>query len=672
MTTSAGDEVSPGGRQPWWRAWAPIIAVTALAATLRILALGEVPPGLYHDEAFNGLDAVRVLQGHRPIYFAANRGREPLFVYLTAAAVGLLGRTPGALRLAAALCGTLTIPATYLMVRSWFSRRIALLSAAITATTLWHIHLSRVGFRAVTLPLVTALALGFGARAFSSNRRGDWLLTGLVYGLSLYTYVPARFTPVVLGAFGIYLLAVGYGGRLWPGAAYFVAGAVIVLAPLIAYTAGHWEVVMGRPGQVSVFNPLINAGDLWGTLGRQLLRTLGMFFVRGDTIPRHNLPGRPVFTPLMGAAMVLGVIQAAIRARRRHAGSALALTWVGLMLLPTWLAEDAPHFLRAVGILPLLAVLPALGLDAARSWLEPRTGPGWAAVLPCTILAISLGLTGWHYFVRYADDPRTAYAFEDAATQLAAEANRFTGVGWDGSGLRASGGSGPRTERQAYIDDRLWQEWAAIPFLVPDTRAVVKCSSEVPPAPTGEALLLVWPHDGVKPYVRALPANARIEARAGPLTQGDLEDAPYTAYAAYVVQTDAESPAGQLARFGDRIALAAYLVEQDDLRWHVELEWEVLEAPEEDYTVFVYLYDGERLVDQQDGQPGDGYYPTSLWRKGDIVVDARVLELSEEVAEPRLVVGMYVWPAMERLEVTDPSGESIGDQLVLPVAPSGP
>ncbi|MCK4315439.1 MAG: glycosyltransferase family 39 protein, partial [Anaerolineae bacterium] len=239
---------------------------------MRVLALGEIPPGLYHDEAFNGLDAlgVHVFTGQWPVYFAANRGREPLFIYLIAATVNLLGRTPGALRLAAALCGTLTIPATYLMARAWFNRRVALLSAVVLATMLWHVHLSRIGFRAVTLPLTTALALWLGARAYRSRRRRDWLLTGLLYGLCFYAYLPARFTPIVLITFALYLLSTGRGRRLWPGAAWFAAGTLVTLAPLALYAVGHWDVVMGRPGQVSVFNPLINGGDLWGTLGRQL------------------------------------------------------------------------------------------------------------------------------------------------------------------------------------------------------------------------------------------------------------------------------------------------------------------------------------------------------------------------------------------------------------------
>ncbi|MBC8492791.1 MAG: hypothetical protein H8D43_03315, partial [Chloroflexi bacterium] len=91
--------------------WLPLLLVIAIAAALRFWALGNTPPGLYHDEAFNGLDALGVLEGERPIFFEANNGREPLFVYLVALSVAVLGRSPGAIRIVAALLGTLTIPA---------------------------------------------------------------------------------------------------------------------------------------------------------------------------------------------------------------------------------------------------------------------------------------------------------------------------------------------------------------------------------------------------------------------------------------------------------------------------------------------------------------------------------------------------------------------------------
>jgi hypothetical protein len=648
------------------------LGLTALAAALRLLLLSDVPPGLYRDEASNGLDALGVLRGQHSVYFSVNQGREPFFIYVVATTVAALGHTPGALRLAAAICGTLTVPATYAMVRAWYNRRVALLSAAIIATTFWHVQLSRVGFRAVTLPLAIALMLPVGAWAFRSRRGDAWLLAGILYGATFYTYLPARSTPVVLIAFVAYLVWAGEGDRLWPGMLAFGLGALVALIPLGTYAINHWDVVMGRLGRVSVFNPAINGGDLWGTLGRHLLRTLGMFFVRGDTNPRHNLPGRPVFDPLMAAAMVLGTVAALIRARRREAPSALTLLWAGLMLVPTWLAEDAPHFLRAAGVLPLLVILPAMGLESARSWLDRR---GWrvgSCVLIGGVLVASLAVTGWDCFVRYRTHPSVAYAFEDAATQLAAEVNDFLETGWEGDGIAASC-CNARADRHVYLDRRLLNEWASMSFLIPATESLTAFKADAAPSPSQPSLIIVWPHGGLERYVDALPRNARITAHPGPLAKGDLEEVPYTGYVTFKVEPDAKPPIGYIARFGDEIALTDYAVERRGRVWEIEFEWTALIPPRDDYTVSVALFDDGHPVAQDDAEPCRGTYPTGLWREGDVVVDRHLVELPEDdLSDIVLTVGLYGWPAMERLEASDSNGDRLGTQVSLPLAEFAP
>jgi 4-amino-4-deoxy-L-arabinose transferase-like glycosyltransferase len=181
-----------------------VMLVTCLGAALRLAAIGSVPVGLYQDEAYNGLDALRVLSGTHPLYFAANNGREPLFIYLASASIAGLGRTVAAVRLPAALLGTLTIPAIAALGSVLFNRRVGLLAATLVAITFWPLHLSRIAFRAVGLPLFIALALAAGWHGARRGNRGWILAGGVLYGLGFYTYLPIYFTPLILALFAIY------------------------------------------------------------------------------------------------------------------------------------------------------------------------------------------------------------------------------------------------------------------------------------------------------------------------------------------------------------------------------------------------------------------------------------------------------------------------------------
>ena len=107
-----------------------LIGLTAVF--LRFYQLGTLPPGLYRDEAFNGLDAVRVLHGEHPLFFPANNGREPTYIYLVAAAIGLLGQTAVAVRLPAAVIGSLTTWVVYKLADSWFGRGVGLLTGSLS------------------------------------------------------------------------------------------------------------------------------------------------------------------------------------------------------------------------------------------------------------------------------------------------------------------------------------------------------------------------------------------------------------------------------------------------------------------------------------------------------------------------------------------------------------
>lgn len=645
--------------------WFLLLAVTVVAAALRLYALERLPPGLYHDEAYNGLDALDVIGGLRPIFFEANNGREPLFIYLVALSVSLLGRSPLAIRLVAVLLGTLTVPATYFMVRELLGRREALLAAVVTAITFWHLNLSRVGFRAVSFPLLTALCLWFFVRGLHSKRWSDSALGGFFLGLSFYSYLAARFAP-----FPFLLLILYWLWRRqhinWQGLLLFFVAGLIVASPLLLYAVQHLDTFLARSAQVSIFNPAINHGDFVGTLLHHLGKTLGMFNWRGDFIPRHNMPDRPVFDPVMGLLFLLGLVTALRRASQRQEYALLWIYFV-VMLIPTILAEDAPHFLRGVGILPVAFVIPALGLKTVWDALQSRTSRQIASLVLILLVSLSLYTTVNDYFFHHARSEAAYYNFETGAAELAADINRFLGTGWNqGSGWEVSQQESD-LQRRVYLDNRLWRDWASLRYLVPKTNNLVLLEEDTAPSKTAdEVRIVVWPFAEHSQYLTLLPREHWISVQEGPLERGDLEEQARLLCVTYEAMPLQDIPSNVAARFEHGIELLGYQLQSESQRTRLRLFWRAGGPLDADYSVFVHWKRGDQIIAQSDSYPAQGYYPTHLWRTGDIIADDHLL--TAEVAagvRDHIFVGLYQWQTMIRLQVLDLSGAAVADAVTI-------
>jgi 4-amino-4-deoxy-L-arabinose transferase-like glycosyltransferase len=121
--------------------WAAVTLVLLLAAALRFGGLGQVPPGLAHDEVANGLIARDILAGRHAIYFTAAYGHEPLYQYVQAASVALFGGHWLGLRWPSVAFGLLGIAGTYALARRLFGVRVALLTIAWLAGSFWPLFL---------------------------------------------------------------------------------------------------------------------------------------------------------------------------------------------------------------------------------------------------------------------------------------------------------------------------------------------------------------------------------------------------------------------------------------------------------------------------------------------------------------------------------------------------
>jgi hypothetical protein len=84
------------------------------------------------------------------------------------------------------------------------------------------------------------------------------------------------------------------------------------------------------------------------------------------------------------------------------------------------------------------------------------------------------------------------------------------------------------------------------------------------------------------------------------------------------------------------------------------LAWQPARPPHADYVALVHLIapDGT-LAKQYDRAPLQGVAPTTMWREGDILLDAYQLDIPPDLppGEYRLLIGLYDLPTLTRLPV---------------------
>ena len=104
-----------------------VLLLTAVAAFLRVYRLTEIPAGFHGDEAWTGIEGLRILkEGWIGPYTTSAMGQATGPFYLTALLIWLLDASRFSVRLSMGLFGIATIPAAHLLLRLGFGRWVAL------------------------------------------------------------------------------------------------------------------------------------------------------------------------------------------------------------------------------------------------------------------------------------------------------------------------------------------------------------------------------------------------------------------------------------------------------------------------------------------------------------------------------------------------------------------
>jgi len=190
-------------RDVWPRAWGHdgLALYGALGLTLcgLVLRLCFLFQPMRYDEATTYLAfASKGLATILVSYTAPNN--HVLHTILVHYACALLGPYPWVIRLPALVAGTLLIPATYLVARLFYDARVALLSAALVASSsaLVLYSTNARGYTMVSLIFLALLALAWRLREHRSRR--GWQAFVLLSAAGFFT------VPVMLYPFGVVVL----------------------------------------------------------------------------------------------------------------------------------------------------------------------------------------------------------------------------------------------------------------------------------------------------------------------------------------------------------------------------------------------------------------------------------------------------------------------------------
>lgn len=659
-----------------------LLVIVLSAAFLRLYRLHELPPGDGYDPAYYGIDALYILQGERPIFLPTNFGREVLYSYLTALSVSLLGVGPLAVHVVAALLGVLTVPVLYLLGRELFREDeeplrtyAGLLAALLLAISYWHLHWSRYGVRAIMTPLFAGLIFYLLFRALRRDRLWDYALTGLVLGLSAYTYQASRILPLVVVVIfgGSWLHRRRFTQR--DGMAFLLVSglAVLVFAPLGLYFLTHPGSFSERINQTWALDPSQGLVPLLTTLSRQISNIFLTLSVYGDDRPIVNLPGRPLLNGVLSLFLYAGMLVSLWRVRKPP--YLLLWSWFVILCIPGLLAEGDTNK-RIIGALPAVILFVTVGLLVPAVWLARllqrgkkwagRMGLVWAGVV-AGVLIYTGGVVYRDYFVVWAQDPDLFTHFETGLAEIGRYAATLP------------------PEEPVFISP----EPADHPSIVYNSQLRPNMRSyngrECLPAPqiteTDTTYIVIWDalHDG-----RSLDRLARYFPDGGVVAEGPLHyGQPYfRAFRIPAGSVSTMTPANPAdANWSDQIHLAGFDLSANTATpgetLFFTLYYEALTQMDVTYTVFTQLLgparpgDGNPVWGQQDREPCGWSFPTTQWRPGERIQDDFALSIAPDAApgEYTLLMGFYQWPSLERLRLVDENGVPQGDSYRLtPIA----
>jgi 4-amino-4-deoxy-L-arabinose transferase-like glycosyltransferase len=371
-----------------------LLIIVLTGACLRLFRLDTLPPSLYWDEAAIGYDAYSIAttgldmhgkQWLQPFFYSYGDYKAPVYIWLASLSATLLGAQDWVIRLPSALAGIGMILVLYCLTKELTGqRRTALIVALLTAVSPWSLHFSRVAFEGhVGLFFYTTSLLLF---IKASKKPVVALLAGLSAAAALYSYVSLRFVlPPSLLMLGLFLM---YTSKSWkrPLSALLITFTLSIMLALPLFLSADYESsnqfrmsnknVLNNTAFVehqnqarqlagnSLFSRLVYHRYIYmiHDLSKNILSHADFryIFFTGDANLRHGTGNNGLLSLALFPFFLAGIVKLA----RKPSLLFLLTSWWLLGVLPAALVYETPHSLRSLNAMPVLLLIPALGISA--------------------------------------------------------------------------------------------------------------------------------------------------------------------------------------------------------------------------------------------------------------------------------------------------------------------
>lgn len=391
-----------------WRRWrgsrslyaevAFVVAITSVGAFIRLWHLTTLPYGFHNDEGNIVLDATRILdEGWIGPYSFLALGYPIAVNYYVAPFIEVFGETVFAVRLAMALLGIASIPLAYGTFRLAGGWRVAVCGSILFTFSLWHLHLSRVGFPVIGWSFVEVGSLLLLALGLKTRQWPYFVSAGLLIGVGLWVYNSVfLFAAAVAIWLTIWMVVRLASRRDLIALKELVLLTILLLStlfaawPLIEYALDDKNNYQGHFKSVYIFQR--PEYERYNTLGERIDLTwenMNNFYDYLTTVPHGDgADAIGVIPPVGKVAMYLAFIGFAL-ALWRLGNAALG---IGLLAVPLiWIAPAITidgQFRRSFGLMPFLAMFGGLALGVAWEWADKQWMVIRAGVLALIVLLL--------------------------------------------------------------------------------------------------------------------------------------------------------------------------------------------------------------------------------------------------------------------------------------------